>query len=166
MNIPKNKKTIAGLLLCVLSAAAVIFIFSNSLQPASISGAVSGGLLEKVNAFLARAGLPGISEKLLRKTAHICEFGLLGLLTSGAAACLSRVGKRGYLISLASCIAVAGADEIIQYFVPGRACRFTDVLIDTSGAVLGTLAVAAVVRLSVGRKKRVQQKTPDDSFLH
>ena len=163
MNIPKNKKTIAGLLLCMLSAVAVIFIFSNSLQPAAVSG---GGLLEKVNAFFARAGLPGISEKLLRKTAHICEFGLLGLLTSGAAACLSRVGKRGYLISLASCIAVAGADEIIQYFVPGRACRFTDVLIDTSGAVLGTLAVAAVVRLSVGRKKRVQQKTPDDSFLH
>lgn len=166
MNIPKNKKTIAGLLLCALSVAAVIFIFSNSLQPASVSGAVSGGLLEKVNAFLTRAGLPGISEKLLRKTAHICEFGLLGLLTAGAAACISRVGNRRYLISLAFCIAVAGADEIIQYFVPGRACRFTDVLIDTSGVVFGTLAVAAMVRLSVDRKKRLQQKTSGDSFLH
>ena len=74
---PDRKDLVTGFIFSALSAAAIAFIFSNSLQPAAVSGALSGGLLEKVNAFLSGAGLPAISEKLLRKTAHLCEFGLL-----------------------------------------------------------------------------------------
>ena len=89
IHVPDRKDLVTGFIFSALSAAAIAFIFSNSLQPAAVSGALSGGLLEKVNAFLSGAGLPAISEKLLRKTAHLCEFGLLGILTSSAACCFS-----------------------------------------------------------------------------
>ncbi len=160
-----NRKKVLGFVFLALSAAAAVFIFSNSLQPASVSGAVSGGLLEKVNAFLAHIGLRGISEKLLRKTAHICEFGLLGLLASSAAACFSHARKRGYLLSLALCIAVAVTDEIIQYFVPGRACLFTDVLIDVSGAALGTLCTALTV-FAMKRARRRKKAGDQSPHIH
>ena len=35
-------------------------------------------------------------------------------------------------------------DEIHQMFVPGRACMFTDILIDSAGALTGVLLFAAV----------------------
>ena len=160
---PDRKDLVTGFIFSALSAAAIAFIFSNSLQPAAVSGALSGGLLEKVNAFLSGAGLPAISEKLLRKTAHLCEFGLLGILTSSAACCFSgaalprrRAAVTGFTVSFAVCALTAISDEIIQYFVPGRACLVTDMLIDASGAALGTLLCAVVARLVRKRRKRTQ----------
>lgn len=41
---------------------------------------------------------------------------------------------RMFLITVAICFLYAISDEIHQYFVPGRACRVFDVLIDTSGS--------------------------------
>ena len=142
-----RKRIVCGWILAALSAAIVIFIFYNSLQTASVSGAASGGLLERVNSFFARLGLPGISEKLLRKTAHLCEFGLLGILTSAAASALT-VRRCGSAFSFAFCVAVAVTDEIIQYFVPGRACLVTDMMIDSAGAALGTLFTIAVLYIA------------------
>lgn len=165
IHVPDRKDLVTGFIFSALSAAAIAFIFSNSLQPAAVSGALSGGLLEKVNAFLSGAGLPAISEKLLRKTAHLCEFGLLGILTLSAACCFSgaalprtrrRAAVTGFTVSFAVCALTAISDEIIQYFVPGRACLVTDMLIDASGAALGTLLCAVVARLVRKRRKRTQ----------
>lgn len=38
-------------------------------------------------------------------------------------------------ITVIICFLYALSDEIHQYFVPGRACRVFDVIVDTSGSV-------------------------------
>ena len=45
----------------------------------------------------------------------------------------------------------ACTDEFHQLFVPGRAGRFTDVLIDTTGGIIMLLFIALVIH--VARKK-------------
>ena len=40
---------------------------------------------------------------------------------------------------IAFCFLYACSDELHQHFTPGRACMFTDVLIDTGGALTGML---------------------------
>ena len=39
----------------------------------------------------------------------------------------------------------AATDEIHQYFVPGWACMFTDVCIDSVGALLGVLFATVIL---------------------
>ena len=39
----------------------------------------------------------------------------------------------------------AATDELHQYFVPGRACMFTDVCIDSFGALLGILFATVIM---------------------
>lgn len=48
----------------------------------------------------------------------------------------------------------AATDEIHQLFVAGRAGRFSDVVIDSAGALLGVLVFALLVRIV----KRIQRK--------
>ena len=40
---------------------------------------------------------------------------------------------------------MTATDEIHQYLVPGRACMFTDVCIDSVGALLGILFVTVIM---------------------
>ena len=88
--------------------------------------------LEEKDAVLDKA------EHIIRKIAHFTIYTALGFCAS------MTVGKRK-LLSLSSagvlifCFLYACSDEIHQLFVPGRSGRFTDVLIDTSGSVLGLL---------------------------
>ena len=42
--------------------------------------------------------------------------------------------RKMFLITILICFLYALSDEIHQSFVPGRACRALDVLIDTSGS--------------------------------
>lgn len=78
-------------------------------------------------------------EYLIRKCAHLFIFFVLEILIFMLISCYG-VNKfitvlSGFLFS----IAVAFVDETIQLFVPGRAGQFIDVLVDTSGAVLGAI---------------------------
>ncbi len=42
--------------------------------------------------------------------------------------------KKAFFITISICFLYALSDEIHQFFVPGRACRILDVLIDTLGS--------------------------------
>ncbi|MBO5743146.1 MAG: VanZ family protein [Clostridia bacterium] len=42
--------------------------------------------------------------------------------------------KKAFFITILICFVYAVSDEIHQFFVPGRACRILDVLIDTLGS--------------------------------
>ena len=75
----------------------------------------------------------------VRKCAHMTEYAILGFFLVGARydgreKCRRVVGR-----SLGIAALYAATDEIHQYFVPGRACMFTDVCIDSVGALLGVL---------------------------
>lgn len=92
---------------------------------------------------------------IIRKTAHFSIYTSLGLFSSLA------IGKRK-LISLKSagitifCFLYACSDELHQYFVPGRACMFTDVLIDTCGSITGLLISALLMKI-ITRKNAVPE---------
>ena len=83
-------------------------------------------------------------DHTVRKTAHATEYAILAVLVFLA---IPYRGKRSYLLSLCITVAYAISDEIHQYFVPGRACMITDVVIDSCGALVGLLIIFLVKRI-------------------
>ncbi len=150
----KIKRLIPSVIASLIVVLWIAFIFSNSAKPAT----VSDGHSSKVVEFIVENFLQEQSEKIgtegmlllnhiVRKCAHFIEFAILSFLI-----CFSFLFwkiKKNIARFLPAVISffVACCDECIQYFVPGRACRFSDVLIDTSGAVLALLCFLFVINL-------------------
>ena len=141
------------------------FIWGNSMLSAEASTVASnavGSLLSHiftaVQAALRRLGFDLPYETVVRKTAHLTEYAVLGFLTGWA---FLRDGFHLRLkLSAPLCAAAAIIDECIQRFSSGRAPRVTDVLIDWTGAALG-LAVTALVCYLVRRHRKT--KTSGDT---
>ena len=91
---------------------------------------------------------------LVRKLAHTMEYALLGFWISFYLYQRSYPFKRRFFQSLLAGFLYACTDELHQYFVPGRSCEFRDVLIDTNGVFLGTLAFFFVLWLIQRRRKK------------
>lgn len=88
-------------------------------------------------------------DRIVRKSAHFAAYAVLGFLMYFSFATL-RNCKSKYkpvMLSLPLCVVFATTDEYHQTFVDGRAGRFSDILIDGSGALCGT--IFAVIALSV-----------------
>lgn len=78
---------------------------------------------------------------IVRKTAHLVEYGLLGLLAYRAFQCTwcDWRAERWWMGSLALALACAMVDELHQSTVLSRTGSFWDVLVDAAGASLGIL---------------------------
>lgn len=138
------------------------FIFSNSLELAGESAARSEHIRAILNEYLARFDLPLLTDHVVRKVAHFCEYAMLGFWYT---LCL-RVYTRHYIrhISwpLLLLLLVANVDETIQSFVAGRSSQLSDVWLDYGGGISGVLcgllvilAVGAFFRLlGFGKKKK------------
>ena len=90
----------------------------------------------------------GAWDTVLRKAAHMAEYGLLWLLWWRA------LGYRNAGAAAAITIAYGATDEFHQSFVEGRHGTPVDVLIDAAGVALAAAAVAArrrVLRASRAR---------------
>lgn len=74
---------------------------------------------------------------LVRKTAHVLEYAILGSLVSGSLFSLNYKGKKALKYIILICISLASIDELHQYFIPGRTSQVTDVFIDSFGALIG-----------------------------
>lgn len=103
--------------------------------------------------------LCGMLQFLVRKTAHMTEYCILAVLLT---LCLKRVLPFGKSLvwALVLGVAVACADEFHQYFIPGRDCKVTDVLIDTTGFVAGLVFCLLVRTLLARRSRRVCGSSP------
>ena len=107
-----------------------------------------------------------VIEKLngpLRKVAHASEFCILGILVY---TCLKAFNIKKYKIILFSILLsfiYACTDEFHQSFVQGRTSQFTDVLIDTAGAVIGVLFINFIFYL-INKKKHPELK--DDKIIN
>lgn len=134
-------------LIAVMIWMAVIFCMSAA--PADDSSEMS----LSVGKFLGTVFVPGFrawSETrqlsfaqsinfVVRKCAHASEYAALGVLVYGWLRRTVQLSVRHpAALCVAFCFLYACTDEIHQIFVPGRASRFTDVLIDTAGALCGT----------------------------
>jgi len=116
------------------------FIFWNSAQPAVLSSQSSGGIVAVLRRLLANFGIYadfGLTEKIVRKTAHIIEFLVQAMLIAG---CFSGKYRKRVVYILFLGLLTACTDEYIQLFADGRAGLISDIFIDFGGTALGTLA--------------------------
>ena len=124
----------------VIGWMAVIFIYSS--QPAVISNEKSRFVINMFNYLgLNLDSLLGeLSNFIIRKLGHFTEYAILYLVLHHAMK-ESFKSKTALLTSLVILFFYASSDEIHQYFVPGRACRVRDVLIDTCGGTFAMLII-------------------------
>ncbi|MBQ7863090.1 MAG: VanZ family protein [Lachnospiraceae bacterium] len=131
----------------------LFLIFNFSAQ----DGESSGSLSFEISLFLVRLASPllpaAMSEEVLldraelihyfvRKAAHMTEYFLLTLsLQLPLTAWFSNrlTPKLRILIGFAATVLFAALDEFHQTFVPGRSGNFTDVCIDSTGALIASL---------------------------
>lgn len=92
----------------------------------------------------------------VRKGAHFAEYALLCVLAFGAFIGVKRHLPRWALAVLFS-FAYASSDEFHQLFVPGRAGMWGDVLVDTSGAIVGGL-IACFVSMMIAARRVLRDK--------
>ena len=133
-----------GFWLCViLLVCNLAFIWGNSLLPAESSAVLSGFVQRILAVFLPASGSGegGESQHILRKLAHFTEFASLGFLLTCLVQMLYNRSWEGWILPLLTGLLVAGVDETIQFFVPGRGSRISDVGIDTLGVILGIVLI-------------------------
>jgi VanZ family protein len=70
------------------------------------------------------------------KSLHLLEYAMLGILLF--------VGIRKVNVTIATAYVYAISDEIHQYFIPGRHCKFSDTLIDLAGMIIGLIFVVII----------------------
>lgn len=118
----------------------VIFHFSSEVK--GDSNNTSLGVTEMVVNMIEKM-MPSIQidvdnfNHIVRKLAHFSIYLVLGILVMNAMRLSGMVGVRFVYVALLICVVYAVSDEIHQMFVPGRGPQFRDVLIDSSGAVVG-----------------------------
>lgn len=148
------------------AAALMVLIFCFSAKPADLSGQHSMVLAKAVlttyehvaGQRIPEADAPGILEVIdhvVRKTAHFCEYALLACTILLHLLALHKKGSVLYLVSILISAVYAATDEFHQTFVAGRSGQFSDVLLDTSGAVTGALFFYILLTLVRRRRTRM-----------
>lgn len=144
------KKTIKWVMF--LGWMCVIFLFS---QQSGQESSQTSGMLETILGylpFIPRSILGIELETIIRKGAHFTEYFILYLLGFNVL-CDSIKDRKKFLLPLGVVFLYACTDEIHQAFVPGRACLFTDVLIDTAG---GALAMFVMFMIYILKNKHLK----------
>jgi VanZ family protein len=120
------------------------------------SGNTSRWLLQVCHALWGQTDGPSFEtiHFLLRKLGHLCGYGFLSLLFYRAwihtlqgvwKTAIRRIYLEAGRLAVACTFVIACLDELHQHYLPGRTSSFHDVLIDTSGAVLFTVAFMLVM---------------------
>ena len=143
--------SVLQVILTVAIFGTVCFIFSNSMQTGVDSSSASQAVQDFLQGLLRRLGHPAaaarLTEHMVRKAAHFCEYMLEGFLLLLGVRLFSR--KLRFLSWPALLgLLTALADETIQLYVPGRTSSTLDVLLDFSGVLCG-LFVALLILLFI-----------------
>lgn len=140
----------------VILAAYVVFIFSNSLTPAELSSAESGFVMRLVHQAIGAAGLsaPWLTEHVIRKCAHFSEYTLLGILLFQSMRNLDCSAAFRRQLHMLLIFFIPFVDETLQLFTEGRSGQISDVWLDMSGAVTGTILYACIGFLISGKAEK------------
>lgn len=154
----KHKTIVIINILLVLAWMIMVFCFSH--QPSEISTQTSGGVIKTFVNFIIKDLDPAkeiaIVEQLqhiVRKIAHFTLYLCGGILIYRATFSLKRLldPNRYHLLKFTKTISIvmggiyAISDEIHQFFIPGRSCEIKDMLIDTSGIIVGVLICCGIL---------------------
>ncbi len=150
-----NKKIITIILICWVLFTTV-FIFVNSGMDYNASHGASG---EVTDMFVEEPGVTrDIVEAIIRKTAHMLEFGFLGMGIFALTKNLSKNSTKslfGYALFYA--LAVGVIDEHIQSF-SDRSSSTGDIIIDFVGVIIGFLVMLTIVKIHSNFKQRSKRQ--------
>jgi len=131
------------IILSVLLILVLAFIWGHSMFSAVDSAEESRRVGQWITPFLEQFVGPGnVTDHLVRKLAHFCEYGVLGMIL-GALALLWKTlsaffrGSYAFLLALATAV----VDESIQLVADGRGAQVQDILLDATGSLTGLLTV-------------------------
>ncbi|MGN0435345.1 MAG: VanZ family protein [Wujia sp.] len=155
-----NRRRIIFLVLSIICMT-TIFVFSSRDGDESTEDSYGAGLL------VGRIFVPGFedrseeeqlqfAEKIdypVRKFAHVTEYAILAMLISGVTVGLWKKRSKELFVAWLITTAYAGTDEFHQLFVPGRSGKIIDVLIDSSGALIGVLFLCFIIAV----RRRVKE---------
>ena len=155
-----DKRRIAIVLLSLVIALIVSFIFGNSLKSREESKKDSDAVVEVIEPVIEAVCGREVENVgfIVRKMAHLTEFFMLGIAVSGLIAVVDYIRKWwlcGY--GLLFCLLIAACDEFIQIFT-GRGSAVGDVLIDFGGAITGFFALIALLELIKFARNKKQYK--------
>ena len=129
----------------------IVFIFSNSMKIGEVSQGSSGRVLALLQGVLRRLGHPALAQRLtdhiVRKLAHFCEYLLEGFLLMLCMRVYSRHPLRHITVPMLGGVLTALTDETIQLYSPGRSSQVTDVWLDSVGVLAGILAALVLMAL-------------------
>lgn len=147
----KKVRTICFILLILWA----IVIFVMSAQPAVQSSKLSGGIVKKIIAafftkfdnfsYEKQQHFTNLITFFVRKTAHFLEYFILGVIS-----CVTALTYKQYklyvkiITPIIFCVFYAVSDEVHQHFVPGRACRFFDMCIDSLGGIFAVVIITTI----------------------
>lgn len=166
----KNKKdTILLIVFTVLAVAINAYIIYHSCLNGSQSGMASKGVVDLIENIINAIKPNTINEgnynafaNFIRKAVgHFGLFVISGLFSSLSIYYLLKDLKwyrfyYGIIISFAFGFLLAALTEIIQLNVPNRSGELTDVLIDSSGYLLGLGIIALILFLVIRHQRRKQ----------
>ena len=136
----------------LLAVLWMMFVFYLSHQPADISSSQSGGVINLLSSLPLIGGVIeymmqiDIAEFVIRKSAHMFAYFVLAILLFMSMYCITKDIKKVSITSFILTFIFACSDEYHQTFVNGRSGEFRDVLVDSTGAIIGLVLACAVVR--------------------
>ena len=138
-----TKKRIISWLLVILWMG-VIFSFSqsNSYQSSSTSRKVVTKIVNTIEKNKTNKEKEKIVDKIhipFRKFAHSFEYAILSILLLIALKNSNIKGTKLFLLTLIICVVYATTDELHQTLISGRSGEVRDILIDSTGAIVGML---------------------------
>ena len=122
----------------------------------SVHGVDSGYSSMRI-AMVVQSILPidaGMLNFLVRKTAHFVVYFVLGFCFFNYAKFEIKQKKPLFFLSWGFASVFGVFDEIHQYFVPGRVCAISDMLINSAGALAGVTCAMLVYSFYKIRKTR------------
>lgn len=145
---------------------AVIFFMSS--QTGKESGALSGKVITTIASIIdsdfkkmsdeQKAVVIERWQHFTRKTAHFSEYAVLGALCMLALLQYEKMRRRMCIVwSVLIAAIYASFDEIHQRFVDGRAGQLSDVILDSSGALVSCLILFGIY-MWVQKRKNCKEK--------
>ena len=120
----------------------MILIFMFSHQTGSESSGLSSQIVLWIQTYLH---IP-ISEFIVRKAAHMSEYALLTLTLIYGFYKNHYPIQKIMIYSLIGTFLYACSDEFHQLFIPGRSGEFRDVMIDSTGGIIGIVFTTFIVK--------------------
>ncbi len=160
-----NMRTYRKILIWIPVFFWMVFIFYMSDQPGGISNDLSTDFSRLIAEIAEKIGViePDTAKDELflnnlnayiRQFAHGFSYFMLALISIVTYRAAGRTYRAAVPLVLLLCVIHALMDEIHQYFVPGRATEFYDILTDTCGALTAVVLYGCFAQLRILLKGR------------